>query len=82
MLLMPVMCFNSNMVRLREGHSYKRLLSLDLFQFQHGTIKSDITRVFKMLIQKFQFQHGTIKRLILMLMLRFWNYVSIPTWYD
>ena len=52
------------------------------FQFQYGTIKSQITNRNKKGNHVFQFQYGTIKRLKLTIAERWQNLVSIPIWYD
>ena len=58
---MFISCFNSNMVRLKE-YKERFNISILMFQFQYGSIKS----VFKYQELScpclFQFQYGSIKR--------------------
>jgi len=53
--------FNSFMVQLKAALVFIYHLPSVLFQFLHGTIKSDTTTVTKVSIALFQFLHGTIK---------------------
>ncbi len=52
------------------------------FQFQNGTIKSEITNGTNKTTPRFQFQNGTIKRPKTCMMHRKELTVSIPKWYD
>src|SRR5690554_1282689 len=56
-----VFYFNSSMVRLKV-FSFSRHRLSTIFQFQHGTIKSEHVKDRKLGGKIFQFQHGTIKR--------------------
>gem|GEM_PF-770306 len=56
-----VLHFNSNMVRLKgKVHTVRSVANL--FQFQHGAIKSNLPLFIIMEEDIFQFQHGAIKR--------------------
>ena len=66
-----MMCFNSNMVRLKAHYIYLQKIKVHEFQFQYGSIKSYTSVPVLNNSATFQFQYGSIKRLVVGL-LRKW----------
>ena len=66
-LLVNLLDFNSNMVRLKGLVTYLDDLKIRVFQFQYGSIKRNGNNQFQYQALKFQFQYGSIKRQLALL---------------
>ncbi len=55
-------CFNSLMVRLKEGVPRSGTTNIPKFQFPNGSIKSKLNQEYTTLSILFQFPNGSIKR--------------------
>ena len=73
--------FNSSMVRLK-GETARDSLTLAIFQFQYGAIKSLLTRMTRNMVKQFQFQYGAIKSRFKPAAFPGVHIISIPVWCD
>ena len=75
-------CFNPNMVRLKDGKTDLNNMDSAKFQSQYGSIKSDHRGRAILAVKQFQSQYGSIKRAD-KIPVHFPAYhVSIPIWFD